>query len=149
MMTRARRRAVRGFGAAGAVALAVFALSWCSSAPNLKTELQAAVAGSSDAPFRLSSLDAAKGSNFLVVCPYESTASVEERLGFEWNDAPDYSDADDLQAIIEVEGDDVVSRTEFRRDEIDFCAGDDWELIPVDTALALSGSDGVTLVSVA
>jgi hypothetical protein len=128
---------------------AAVALAGCSGAPAFEAELKSAVAESGDADFDLASLDAVKGTDFLVVCPYESTSSVERRLGFDWADAPDYSESDDRQAVVIVDGERVAAHAELARDEVDFCADNSWELLPVDTALAVARTSDAAVVSVA
>jgi len=32
--------------------------------------------------------------SYLFLCPYESRDAMEDRLGFDWPEAPDYSDQD-------------------------------------------------------
>jgi hypothetical protein len=136
----------RGFKTAAAAIFIAGILSGCSNASGLEAEMKAAVNGSDDA-FSLESLDAVRGAEFLVVCPYESKASVQDRLGFEWGASPDYSQADDRQTIVIVDRGEVVSHAEVQRDEVDFCAGDGWRLLPVETGLEVARSGNTALVS--
>jgi hypothetical protein len=133
-------RSLRGrwrIAAATAAALLLGAtLSACTSAPSLEAELVTTVEASGAADFSLASLDSVTGSSFLIVCPYDSMRSVEDRLGFAWDDAPDYSQSDDAQTVVVVDGAEVVSQTELARDEIDFCSEEAaWTLLPTDTPL--------------
>lgn len=125
----------------GSVALLSAALvTGCAAATSLGSELKTVIAQSEGGGFQLSDLDTAKGSRFLVACPYESRASIEDRLGFSWSDAPDYSQSDDVQSIIITDENAVTSHTELARDAGDFCSDGQWELSPIDTNLSVARS---------
>jgi len=123
--------AIRVSGAgllAGAIALGASA---CSS-PTIETELLAAITASDGHNVRLDAVVDGNWDRFLVVCPYDP--NVNERLGFEWDAAPDTNVSDSSQMIVFVENERVVSTNSFRFDNIDLCTGV-WELLPRDAAL--------------
>ena len=129
-----------------AVMVSCIALAGCSVAPTLESQLAAAVGEFGEGPLVLSSLDGASGDDFLVVCPYESKSSIEERLGFDWSKAPDYSQQDSKQAILFIDGEKVTSHAEMTRDSIDFCGDGQWPTLPTDTPLEVTRSDQRVLV---
>lgn len=129
------------------IALAALTLVGCSAAPTLETALVTSVAAAEGGPFTLSSVDEVTGEAFLVVCPYESKESVEERLGFAWPDAPDYAQADDRQTVAVIRGDEVLSSAELDRNEVDFCAAGSWTVLPVASELTVEKSGGIVQVS--
>jgi hypothetical protein len=59
---------------------------------------------------------------------------VNERLGFEWDAAPDTNASDSSQMIVLVDDKRVVSTSQLRFDDIDLCT-DVWPLLPSDTGL--------------
>ena len=129
-----------------AVVLSCVALAGCSVAPTLESQLTAALGESGEGPIVLSSLDGASGEDFLVVCPYESKSSIEERLGFDWAKAPDYSQQDSKQAILFIDDGKVTSHAEMARDSIDFCGDGQWRALPTHTPLEVTRSDQRVLV---
>ena len=128
-------------------ALAALSLAGCSTASTFETAIVASVSAAEGGPFTLSSLDEVKGEAFLVVCPYESQESVDERLGFSWRDAPDYAQSDDRQTVAIIRGDDVVSSAELDRIDVDFCGAGSWTLLPVTSELAVEKSGDTIQVS--
>ena len=128
-------------------ALAASTLAGCSVAPTFETAIVASVAAAEGGLFTLSSLDEVKGEAFLVVCPYESPESVDERLGFSWRDAPDYAQSDDRQTVAIIRDDEVVSSAELDRMDVDFCAAGSWTLLPVTSELAVEKSGDTIQVS--
>jgi len=130
------------------VAVALLALTGCASAPSLQSELRSMITASDGGSFTLAALDSVDGSDFLVVCPYESTSSVEARLGFSWADTPDYSQVDSRQTIAFIDDGEVVSHVELRRDEVDFCSAEQWEVLPVGTALDVARAGDILNVTV-
>lgn len=147
-------RATSGLRSAGAraaaTALVLLALAGCASAgssdpADVGGQLRAALDDGQSA-LVLSSLDAADGDEFLVVCPYESTGSVDERLGFAWDDAPDYSRTDDRQTLAFIRAGEVSSHAELSRDEVDFCSGGPWDALPIDSSLPVTRTGDVVRV---
>jgi hypothetical protein len=129
------------------IALAALTLAGCSAAPTLETALVTSVAAAEGGSFTLSSVDEVTGEAFLVVCPYESKESVEERLGFAWRDAPDYAQTDDRQTVATISGNEVLSSSELDRSEVDFCAAGSWSVLPVDSELTVEKSGDTVQVS--
>jgi len=120
------------------IVLASLTLAACTAAPSLESQLRAAVTAPTAETLMLSSLDAADGESFLVVCPYESKESVDDRLGFSWKHAPDYSKVDDRQTVAVIDNGAVVAHAEFGRGEVDFCTTDEWAVLPTGTELTVS-----------
>ena len=127
--------------------LAAFTLAGCSTASTFETAIVTSVAAAEGGPFTLSSVGEVKGEAFLVVCPYESQQSVNERLGFSWRDAPDYAQADDRQTVAIIRGDEVVSSAALDRSEVDFCTGDSWAVLPTTAQLTVEMSGSAIHVS--
>lgn len=123
-----------------AVVASTLLLAGCSGAGSLASDLTATVDASAGGSFALADVAGVEGSGFLVVCPYESTDSIEERLGFAWDGAPDYSLADDRQTIAVIDAGEVSSSVELARAEVDFCSAGSWAVLPLDTRLAVSDS---------
>ena len=115
----------------------------CSSPVDLQAQLENAAA---DGSFALSQLDSVDGSSFLVICPYDSAASVDERLGFAWTDAPNLTEDDGSQVVVIVDRGEVISHEQLARDEIDFCSGDQWPVLPTTTELTATTSGGTVQV---
>jgi len=114
-------------------------LAGCSGASSLESELIAAVEVS-DGSLVISALPSVSGSSFLIVCPYESADSVDDRLGFTWADAPDYSQSDDRQSLVIIDGGRVVTHLVLARDRVDFCSGEPWRPLLTDMELLVSPS---------
>ena len=108
--------------------------------PAVEDAAEAAAGGS----FALAEVDGVDGSDFLVVCPYESPESVEERTGISWS-GPDRSEDEGVQTLVVLDGGEVVSTSGLDRDRADFCSGDRWEPLPLDTRLAVSGAGAVSV----
>jgi hypothetical protein len=118
--------------AAGILAASlVLGTSACSSG-SVETTLLAAINTSNGHDVRLDAVVDGSWDSFLVVCPYDP--DVNERLGFEWDAAPDTNASDSTQMIVFTENERVVSTSRFRFDDIDLCTGI-WPLLPRDTAL--------------
>ncbi|MFW2512670.1 hypothetical protein ACNI3K_02725 [Demequina sp. SO4-13] len=132
-----------------AALLPTLLLAGCATTGLLESELKTAIRGSAGGSFALSEVEGVDGSSFLVICPYESTELIESRLNFAWSDAPDYSKADDRQTIAVISDGEVASATEISRDTIDFCSAGPWEVLFVETELAVSGSTDTAQVTVA
>ena len=128
------------------IAAGALVLAGCSASASFEAELTAAVAESKGS-LVLSSLPAVDGSSFLVVCPYDSAASIAERLGFAWADAPDVSQDDGRQTVVIIEGDEVTSHVELSRGEIDFCAGEEWAALPTDTRLTVTRTEDAAVIT--
>jgi len=139
------RRIMRARLALAAVLGASLALAGCSASPSFESELRSAVSTSGDT-IQLSSLDTADGTSFLVVCPYESTDSVSERLGFDWPEAPDYSQVDDRQTVAIIDGGSVVSHAELSRTDADFCSVE-WDVLSTDEPLTVDRSRDVVTIT--
>lgn len=96
--------------------------------------------------FRLSQVDGLTEDQFLVVCPYDSQSSVEERLGFAWKGAPNTSnDAEQYLALVH---DGRVSRAlTLNRSTIDFCSSDrDWILLHAHAVLDVTKRGNVFII---
>lgn len=118
----------------------------CSSSPSLGERIEKGV-DAGDESFALAEVAPADATSFLVVCPYDSKQSVNDRLGFTWTDAPDLSQNDDRQVIALIEDRTVVSSAELSRDIVDFCSSDSWEVLPLDTELSVSTEGRTSVVS--
>lgn len=129
-----------------AVVVSCIALAGCSVAPTFESQLTASVGEFGEGPLVLSSLDGVSGDVFLVVCPYESKSSIEERLGFDWAGAPDYSQQDAKQTIVFIDDGKVTSHAEMARDSIDFCGDAQWPALPSDTPLEVARTDQRVLI---
>ena len=105
--------------------------SACAS-PSINGELLAEIEASEGHNVRLDAVVDGDWDSFLVVCPYDP--DVNERLGFEWDDAPDTNASDTSQMIVFVKNDRVFSTTQFRFGDIDLCSGVR-PLMPSDTEL--------------
>lgn len=130
-----------------AIMLSLALLAGCTGTGSLESEIRSAVDRAEGGELVLSSLDAVDGTEFTVVCPYESRSSVDERLGFAWSEAPDYAQADDRQTVAVVRDGTVVSSAELARDSIDFCSDEPWPLAPIDTPLAVTRSGDLLTVA--
>lgn len=119
-----------------AVAASVLVLAGCTAVSPLAADLRAAVDASTGS-LVIGTLDSVDGTDFLVVCPYETDESITARLGFEWADAPDYAQRDDRQTVAIIRDGGVVASAELERSVVDFCATGDWPVLDVDTELAL------------
>ncbi len=119
--------------------LSTLALAGCTQG-SLESELASTISASVGETFALSDLKEVRGSSFLVICPYESKRSVEDRLGFRWPEAPDYSQTDDRMTIAVIDDGRVVDSAELSRASIDFCSIDSWKVRSTDTELAVSVS---------
>jgi hypothetical protein len=116
---------------AGALAGAlILATSACSSSIN--ADLLTEITASAGQNVRLDAVVDGDWDSFLVVCPYDP--DVNERLGFEWDAAPDTNASDSSQMIVFVDDQRVVSTSQFRFGDIDLCT-DVWPLMPSDTEL--------------
>jgi hypothetical protein len=126
--------------------LTILLLAGCEPTPDSASAsaVQDAVAEAAGGSFSLSDVEGISGSSFLVVCPYETEESVSERLGTGW-DRTDASDDEGVQTIAVLDGDAVESRIVLERDPADFCSGDRWHLLPLDTRLAVSESRSVSV----
>ena len=122
---------------ATAVALTGLLLAGCSAGSASPNSIQRAIEAA-DTSLVLSDLAPDNVTGFLIVCPYESADSVADRLGFTWSDAPDYSTVDGRQTIAFVDHDQVASHAELSRDDVDFCGSDQWDVLPIETALTVS-----------
>jgi hypothetical protein len=122
----------RSILATGAIAGVVLVGATACSQAGIDADLLAAVNASDGHDVRLDAIVEGDWDSFLVVCPYDP--GVNERLGFEWDAAPDTNASDNSQMIVFVENERVVSTTRFRFDDIDLCT-DIWELLPRNTAL--------------
>ena len=140
-------RLMRKLRLAAVALLPAIALAGCATAVPFHAELEKTISQSEGGSFRLSDLADAEGTHFLVACPYESPSSIEARLGFAWADAPDYSAADDKQTVVITDGKTVVSRAELDRDSADFCVGDRWSLLPVDSVLRVTRTSDSLVVA--
>lgn len=121
------------------VLLSALMLTGCAPQADPASAVETAVGEAAGGTFALSDVEGIEGSAFLVACPYESVASLEERLGAEWS-ASDRSEDEGAQALAVLEGDEVGTTIELDRGTVDFCSGDSWELLPLDTRLAVSES---------
>jgi len=115
-------------------------LAGCAGVPSLQAEVKTALIDARDDSIVLDSLDSVNGTDFLVVCPYESESSIADRLGFTWDDAPDYSQVDDRQTIAIVNEGRVVNQAELSRADADFCSDGEWGLLPTSTELRVTRS---------
>ena len=128
------------------VSLCVLLLAGCSAGSGLASEVETA-AEQADATLALSTVATDDVTEFLVVCPYESKESVTDRLGFDWNDAPDYALVDDRQTIAFITDGRVSARAELSRGKVDFCRTGQWTVLPVDASLGVTRSGEVTSVA--
>jgi hypothetical protein len=103
----------------------------CSSG-SVETTLLAAINTSNGHDVRLDAVVDGSWDSFLVICPYDP--DVNERLGFDWDAAPDTNASDSTQMIVFTENERVVSTSRFRFDDIDLCTGER-PLMPSDTVL--------------
>jgi hypothetical protein len=126
------------------ITLSVLLLAGCSAEPSssssFESEVTTAAGDSAGGSFALSEIAGVTASSFLVVCPYESEASIEERLGFAWSEAPDYARSGGRQTIALVDDGEVGSSIELPRDRVDFCSAGLWEPLPTDAPLGVSAS---------
>ena len=127
-MATSSTRAIVATALVGALMLSASA---CSS-PSINGELLAEIEASDGHNVRLDAVVDGDWDSFLVVCPYDP--DVNERLGFEWDDAPDTNASDNSQMIVFVDDDQVVSTSESRFGDINLCSGVR-PLMPSDTEL--------------
>jgi hypothetical protein len=92
----------------------------------------------------LSEADGIEGRAFLVICPYESVESIEDRLGIDWN-VSDSSENEGVQTIAILNDSETVTTIELSRASVDFCSAGRWGLLPLDTRLAVAESLRVTV----
>jgi len=118
----------------------------CSPSPSLREQIERGI-GAAGESYSLADVASADATSFLVVCPYDSQQSVNDRLGFTWADAPDLSQDDDRQVIALIDDRSVVSSAELSRDTVDFCSSDSWDVLPVDTELSVSTEGRTSVVS--
>ena len=121
-------------------------LAGCASSAPLGEQIEQGVAAAGDS-FSLAEVASVEGTSFLVLCPYDSEESVNERLGFVWSGSPDLSRDDSRQTIAVVDDGAVVQSAELSRGSVDLCAGEPWELQPVTAVLPVTVEDGVAVVS--
>ena len=116
-------------------------LSGCSSASEFPDALDHAVA-TSDGALSLEGLLDAGVDHYLVVCPYESASSVRERIGFEWDEAPDLSGTDSVQVVVQLNKGRVAEPRRLARTPVDFCRGSEaWQVLPIAAILPVSAGD--------
>jgi hypothetical protein len=143
-------RAGRGAASARRTRAAVIVLSsalllvGCAGAADPGSAVEDAAEAAAGGSFALSEVDGVDGSDFLVVCPYESPESVEERTGISWS-GPDRSEDEGVQTLVVLDGGEVESTSGLGRDRVDFCSGDRWEPLPLDTRLTVSGTGAVSV----
>ncbi|PPH44141.1 hypothetical protein C5D09_14035 [Rathayibacter sp. AY1C9] len=146
MTGRAGRGAASGrrTRAAAVVLSSALLLVGCAGAADPGPAVEDAAEAAEGGSFALAEVDGVDGSDFLVVCPYESPESVEERTGISWS-GPDRSEDEGVQTLVVLDGGEVVSTSGLDRDRADFCSGDRWEPLPLDTRLAVSGAGAVSV----
>jgi hypothetical protein len=136
------------------ILLSTLLLSGCASGADgpsgRAADVTSAALEATGTTFALSDLDTVRGDEFLVLCPYESPEAAEDRLGFAWPDAPDYSQDDSRQSIAFVADGEIESAIELSREDVDFCSDGPWNLLPVSTELTVSDTrDPVSITVVA
>ncbi|PPG14153.1 hypothetical protein C5C74_14040 [Rathayibacter sp. AY1E8] len=146
MTGRAGRGAASGrrTRAAAVVLSSALLLVGCAGAADPGPAVEDAAEAAAGGSFALAEVDGVDGSDFLVVCPYESPESVEERTGISWS-GPDRSEDEGMQTLVVLDGGEVVTTSGLDRDRVDFCSGDRWEPLPLDTRLAVSGAGAVSV----
>ena len=127
------------------LSISLLTLSGCAQSATLSSSIERA-ADEADSTLLLSSLTSDEVTDFLVVCPYESPASVADRLGFAWSGGPDYTDIEDKQTIAFIDGDGIASHAELSRTDVDFCGSGQWEATPIDTPLTVTRTADVVQV---
>ncbi|PPF39285.1 hypothetical protein C5B93_04380 [Rathayibacter sp. AY1A2] len=130
--------------AAAVVLSSALLLVGCAGAADPGPAVEDAAEAAAGGSFALAEVDGVDGSDFLVVCPYESPESVEERTGISWS-GPDRSEDEGMQTLVVLDGGEVVTTSGLDRDRADFCSGDRWEPLPLDTRLAVSGAGAVSV----
>ncbi|PPG92831.1 hypothetical protein C5C39_02140 [Rathayibacter sp. AY1F3] len=130
--------------AAAVVLSSALLLVGCARAADPGPAVEDAAEAAAGGSFALAEVDGVDGSDFLVVCPYESPESVEERTGISWS-GPDRSEDEGVQTLVVLDGGEVVTTSGLDRDRADFCSGDRWEPLPLDTRLAVSGAGAVSV----
>ncbi|GGM35285.1 hypothetical protein [Microbacterium saperdae] len=81
--------------------------------------------------------------SYLVVCPYETLESVNERLGFTWDDGPDLTLDDAHQILVLTDADAIEEYATLDRNRIDLCTTEQWSLTEKATPITLIEQDGV------
>ncbi|QJU55377.1 hypothetical protein SCB71_20360 [Herbiconiux sp. KACC 21604] len=134
-------RRARGIGLA-VLLIATLSCAGCGTDRGFDDQVIAVLQDTGRSRLTIRELGAPAGGEFLVVCPYETADSVEQRLGFVWSDAPDLRETDALQALITLDEDhDVASFTTFSRSRVDFCSeGRMWNLVPNEEELEVVDS---------
>jgi len=87
-----------------------------------------------------------EGDSFLIVCPYDT--DIDERLGFEWADAPETFSSESFQTIAVVDDGAVESSHSIWFGDIHLCGADMRDLISVDEPLDFSQNAAGTWVLV-
>ena len=131
---------------AAVLSVSLLTLAGCAQASGLSSSIERA-ADEADSTLLLSTLASDEVTDFLVVCPYESPASVADRLGFAWSGGPDYTDIEDKQTIAFIDGDGIASSAELSRTAVDFCGSGQWDATPIDTPLTVSRTADTVQVS--
>lgn len=100
------------FTAAAALALAVTLTGCASTGNDLAGQVLDTVPDVSDIDTTLDLAQIRPGDwdSYLVICPHETPGSVNDRLGFTWNDAPDLALEDSQQVLVLTE-DEAVEQT--------------------------------------
>jgi hypothetical protein len=86
------------------------------------------------------------GESFLVVCPYDS--DIDERLGFDWTDAPDTFSSDNSQTVVVVDDGAVESSHSVAFSDIHLCSADMRELTAPDEPMDFTRNAAGTWVLV-
>lgn len=132
------------FTAAATLALAV-ALTGCASTGNdLAGQVLDAVpdVSDTDTTLELAEIHPGDWDSYLVICPYETPESVNDRLGFTWNDTPDLTLKDSQQVLVLTSAGTVEETAILDRDRLDLCATSPWPLTDKTTPITLSNHDG-------
>lgn len=128
---------------AGCAVLIGVAVAGCSSASD---QLVASIEAADAQSVSLADVYDSTADSYLFLCPYESRYAMEDRLGFAWPDAPDYSMQDHKQGIALVTGKEV-DLIELSLSEVDLCTSED-PLTPMSQTLEFTqGSDRWVLSS--
>ncbi len=124
MFRRARAAEVAGLAAG------LLLLSGCAGVSDAAARLGSAVDQQADGAGTLDLADVyqAGWDSFLIYCPYETPADVNQELGFVWSDAPDLSLDDEHQVLVFVTSAKVTESVVLDRSKIDFCDVSDWSL---------------------
>lgn len=110
-------------GALAALALVAGACSSGTGQGEVRIELRRRFRDGleSGEPVDLGLLVAGEWDRFVVVCPYEPEAAVEERLGFTWDDFPGTLEDEGEALFVFPAGDDVVTWARVGRADGDLC----------------------------